>query len=76
MEIDPAGPKSSRPTLAVGSATFAENWSCDNAPDSCLSVSATSLSNPAGVAVETTTHFLRPDVYQLSVALEGLARAR
>ena len=29
-----------------------------------------------GEAVEMTTHFLRPDVYQLSVALEGLARAK
>lgn len=30
--------------------------------------------DPQGEAVEMTTHFLRPDVYQLSVALEGLAR--
>lgn len=30
----------------------------------------------AGEAIETTTHFLRPDVYQLSVALEDLARAK
>ena len=28
-----------------------------------------------GEAVEMTTHFLRPDVYQLSVVLEDLARA-
>ncbi len=30
----------------------------------------------AGEAIETTTHFLRPDVYQLSVALEDLSRAK
>ncbi len=29
-----------------------------------------------GEAVETTTHFLRPDVYQLSVVLDGLARVK
>ena len=29
--------------------------------------------DPAGEAIEMTTHYLRPDVYQLSVALEGLA---
>lgn len=29
-----------------------------------------------GEAVEMTTHFLRPDVYQLSVALDGLARVK
>ena len=30
----------------------------------------------AGEAMEMTTHFLRPDVYQLSVVLKDLARAR
>lgn len=56
--------------------TFEISESLDLSQSSFLLVLDRITRDEKGEPVEMTTHFLRPDVYQLSVALDGLARLK